>query len=304
MDKTMERGIVFDIQKFCINDGPGIRTTVFLKGCTINCAWCHNPESKSFLPQLAYREDKCIACGACEAVCKQKVHTVKDGIHTLNRDACIACGACVEACPTGALSIYGKQMSVDQVIKEVKKDKAYFINSGGGLTLSGGEPLAQPAFALALAQAAQAEGISVAIESALHVNNQILYDIVDYVDWFLIDHKLTNLDDYDQYIGGNPHLILDNLALLNELGANIVLRCPIIPNINDNDEHFARIVQLAQMHTNIDHIELLPYHPMGKSKAKEIGVLYTIEAKIPEDDIVISWIDKIKALGYEKVVQG
>jgi len=301
----MSEGIVFDIQKFSINDGPGIRTTVFLKGCTLNCAWCHNPESKSFLPQLSFKEDKCIYCGACQAVCPNQVHFVsKDGIHTLNRDACQACGKCVEACPTGALSIYGKKMSVEDVILEVKKDKAFYDNSNGGMTLSGGEPLAQPRFAIDLAKAAKSENISVVIESALAVQAQVLKDIVEYVDWFYIDHKLTNLNDFKNYIGGDPHLVLDNLALLDQYNANIVLRCPIIPNINDNQEHFAMISTLAQTYSSIDHVEILPYHPMGKSKAKEIGALYTIKEEIPEDETVNEWISQIQSNGYQNVIKG
>ncbi len=301
----MNEGIVFDIQKFSINDGPGIRTTVFLKGCTINCAWCHNPESKSFLPQLAFQQDKCIYCGACQVVCPNSVHTVnKEGVHTLNMDACQACGKCVEACPTGALTIYGKKMSVEEVINEVKKDKPFYDNSNGGMTLSGGEPLAQPSFALALAKAAKLENISVVIESALAISPKILEDIVDYVDWFYIDHKVTDPYDFKNYIQGNPQLILDNLALLDRLHANIVLRCPIIPNINDNNEHFERISQLANLYKSIHHVEILPYHPMGKSKAKEIGVLYTIKEEIPEDETVNQWIANIQSYGYQNVIKG
>jgi glycyl-radical enzyme activating protein len=304
MVKEMIEGIVFDIQKFCINDGPGIRTTVFLKGCTINCAWCHNPESKSFLPQLSFKEDKCIACGACEAVCPHQVHTVKDGVHTINYDLCQACGKCVEACPTSALMIYGKKMSVEQVIEEVEKDKLFYNESNGGMTLSGGEPLAQPNFAVALAKAAKARGISVAIESALAVQPKVIMDIAPYVDWFLIDHKITDPYDFAQYIQGDPKLILNNLALLDEMQAKIILRCPIIPGINDVDEHFLKIAQLAQKHDSIDHVEVLPYHPMGKSKADSIGALYTIEAKIPEDDVVNRWICKIQDFGYQNVIKG
>ncbi len=300
----MTKGIVFDIQKFCVNDGPGIRTTVFLKGCTINCAWCHNPESKAFKPQLSFKEDKCVFCGACEAVCPHQVHSVSEGVHTINYDLCQACGKCVEACPTGALSIFGKKMSVDQVIKEVEKDKPFYEQSKGGMTLSGGEPLAQPKFALALAKSAQSSGISVAIESSLAVSPQIVMDIAPYVDWFLIDYKLTDPNDFNQYIQGDPTLILNNLALLDEMQAKIILRCPIIPGINDVDEHFKKIAQLALTHSSINHVEVLPYHPMGKSKAKSIGALYTIEAKIPEDEIVNTWISKIQSFGYQHVIKG
>lgn len=304
MDKAMIEGIVFDIQKFCINDGPGIRTTVFLKGCTLNCAWCHNPESKSFLPQLSFKEDKCIMCGACQAVCPNDVHTVKDGVHTINYDACQACGECVKACPTDALTIYGKKMSVEQVLADVIKDKAFYDHSEGGMTLSGGEALAQPKFAVELAKQAQEQNINVAIETALGVSQQVVLDIAPYIDWFLIDYKMTDPDDFANYIQGNPKLIMNNLKLLDELGAAIILRCPIIPGINDNEVHFKKIAEVAKSHKSIKHVELLPYHPMGKSKANEIGVLYEIEAKIPEDKTVNSWIQTVQEYGYEKVVQG
>lgn len=300
----MQAGIVFDIQKFCINDGPGIRTTVFLKGCTLNCSWCHNPESKSFLPQLSFKEDKCIMCGACQAVCPNLVHTVNNGVHTINYDACQACGECVKACPTDALTIYGKKMSVQAVLDEVIKDKAFYDHSNGGMTLSGGEALAQPKFAVELAKQAQANNVSVAIESALGVGSQVILDIAPYVDWFLIDYKLTDKYDFKNYIQGDPDLIMKNLKLLDELKAAIILRCPIIPGINDNEEHFKKIAEVANAHQSITHVELLPYHPMGKSKAKEIGVLYEIEAKIPEEETVKAWIETIQGYGYEKVIQG
>lgn len=300
----MTSGIVFDIQKFSIHDGPGIRTTVFLKGCTINCAWCHNPESKSFLPQLSYVEEKCVYCQACAKVCPYNVHEVSGNFHDINFDACHACGLCVDACPTGALSIYGKNMSVDQVIEEVKKDMLFYQNSNGGLTLSGGEPLAQPDFALALAKAARSHGINVAVESALVVSRQAVIDIVPYVEWFLIDYKMTDKYDYQRYIQGNPQIMLDNLKLLNDLNAKIILRCPIIPNINDNHEHFVQIANLAKLYNSIDHVEILPYHPMGKSKAKAIGELYVIEEKTPDDTVVDQWIMNIKNAGYENVIKG
>ena len=304
MGNPMSEGIVFDIQKFCINDGPGIRTTVFLKGCTLNCAWCHNPESKSFLPQLSFKEDKCMMCGACQMVCPNHVHSVKDGVHTINYDACQACAECVKACPTDALLIYGKKMSVEQVLAEVIKDKPFYDHSDGGITLSGGEALAQPTFAVELAKAAKENDISVAVESALGVAPQVVLDIALYVDWFLIDYKLTDPHDFANYIQGNPELIMSNLKLLDELKAAIILRCPIIPGINDNDEHFKKIAEVANAYESIVHVELLPYHPMGKSKAQEIGVLYEIEAKIPEEATVASWIKKIQGYGYERVVQG
>lgn len=304
MGNTMSEGIVFDIQKFCINDGPGIRTTVFLKGCTLNCAWCHNPESKSFLPQLSFKEDKCIMCGACQAVCPNNVHTVKNGVHTINYDACQACGECVKACPTDALTIYGTKMSVEQVLAEVIKDKAFYEHSQGGMTLSGGEALAQPIFAVELAKQAKEKNINVAIETALGVSSQVVLDIAPYVDWFLVDYKLTDPNDFANYIQGNPQLIMNNLKLLDEVGAAIILRCPIIPGINDNEEHFKRIAEVANTYETIKHVELLPYHPMGKSKAHEIGVLYEIEAKIPEDQTVNAWIQTVQGFGYERVVQG
>lgn len=300
----MKEGIVFDIQKFCINDGPGIRTTVFLKGCTLNCAWCHNPESKSFLPQLAYKEDKCMMCKACQSVCPHHVHTVKNGIHTINYDACQACGECVKACPSDALSMYGKKMNVQQVMSEVIKDKPFYEHSNGGMTLSGGEALAQPDFAVALAKSAKEHSISVAIETALGVSSTVVMDIAPYTDYFLVDYKLTDPYDFMNYIGDMQQQILSNLKLLNDIQATIILRCPIIPGINDQEKHFKQIANVANAYQAITHVELLPYHPMGKSKAHEIGVLYEIEAKIPEEHTVNEWIASVQAFGYQNVMQG
>lgn len=305
MFKSMIKGIVFDIQKFSINDGPGIRTTVFLKGCTLNCAWCHNPESKSLLSQLAYKQDKCIYCGSCQKVCPNHVHTVsEDGKHVLNIEACQVCGKCVEVCPSSALFIYGKLMTVVDVMSEVLKDRLYFETSNGGMTLSGGEPLAQEAFALALVIAAKDANISVVVETALAVRPNILRNIAQYVEWFLVDYKITDSLDFGKYVQGNQELILRNLALLDELEANVVLRCPIIPNINDIDKHFEAISRIASTFKSIDHIEILPYHRMGETKANEIGALYTINEKIPEEMIVDQWIAKIQSCGYTKVIRG
>ena len=164
--KMGRKGVILDIQKFSIHDGPGIRTTVFLKGCPLNCLWCHNPESKNFKPQLSYDKNKCIMCRKCEAVCPEKVHKFQNNIHYTDYPACVLCGRCIEVCPAGALSIYGKVMSVDEVIKEVEKDKKFFYNTGGGITISGGEPLSQTEFSAALAKAAKERGIHVTVETS------------------------------------------------------------------------------------------------------------------------------------------
>ena len=186
------KGVILDIQKFSIHDGPGIRTTVFLKGCPLNCLWCHNPESKSFNPQLSYDINKCNMCRKCETVCPVKAHKFEKNVHHIECSACTLCGKCAEACPAGSLSIYGKVMSVDEIIAEVEKDKSFFDNTGGGITISGGEPLSRIEFTLALAKAAKEREIHVTVETSGFAPQESMEKIADYTDLFLFDYKVSD----------------------------------------------------------------------------------------------------------------
>ena len=267
-----EEGIVFDIQRCSMHDGPGIRTTVFLKGCPLSCQWCHNPESQSFEPQLGYMEEKCILCRRCESACKEGVHCFEGGRHIVYHNRCIAAGTCVDVCPTGALKLYGKKISIQEIMQVVMRDKSYYEQSGGGITLSGGEPLAQISFSKGLLKAAKSAGIHTCIETSGYAPTKSVMEILPFIDYFLFDYKVTGEECHKKYTGVGQKLILENLRIIYESGKKILLRCPIISGVNDNQEHFEAIKALKLKYPNLEGVEYLPYHDLGKSKAEAIGL--------------------------------
>ena len=294
-----EKGTVFDIQRFSLHDGPGIRTVVFLKGCSLKCAWCHNPESLSTEKQLQYIDAKCTGCGKCVEVCPCKVHSFEDGKHLVDHSRCIACGRCVEVCCYDALKILGEDMTVQEVMEAVIKDKPYY-GDDGGLTISGGEPMLHHKFSQALAKAAKENGIHVIVETSGFGVKDSFESIAPYVDIFYFDYKVTNDQEHMKWTGQSNGLILDNLALLGRLNKKVVLRCPIIPGINDDHGHFEAIAKLKEKHRNIISVELMPYHMMGVSKAEQIGnEERTIAYETPSEDLQKGWLSYFRGLGCE-----
>lgn len=289
-------GTIFNIQKFCINDGPGIRTTVFLKGCPLNCLWCHNPESKLTRQELYYDAAKCIGCGGCVAVCPNGCHSVAELGHGFDRNNCTVCGNCAEACPAGAMELTGREASVEEILAEVEKDAVFYRNSGGGMTLSGGEPMLQFDFTLALLQEAKRRDLHTAMETCGYAPAEQYQAVAPYVDLFLFDYKLTDEALHRQYTGVSNQKILENLKMLDDLGAKTILRCPIIPGINDTEEHFAGIAATAEQLQNVQGIEFEPYHPLGAGKAALLGKEYALDGlSFPENEAVEAWIRQIGA---------
>ena len=292
----MATGTIFNIQKFCVNDGPGIRTTIFFKGCPLRCVWCHNPESKKAAPEVFYNASKCVKCGKCMAKCETCAHTFSEDSHTYNREKCIVCGKCCDACPTEALEVAGYTITAEEAIKNVLKDKIFYDNSGGGMTLSGGEPMMQFEFALELMKKAKESGLHTCMETCGFADSEKYREIAEYTDIFLFDYKITNPEDHKKYTGVSNEKILKNLFMLDEMGKNTVLRCPIIPTINDNDEHLFAIAETANRLRNILEVNIEPYHPLGSGKSEMLDMDYPLkDLTFPEEDTVKEWIAKVQS---------
>ena len=302
-EKTIQQfeeteGLVFDIQYFSIHDGPGIRATCFIKGCPLHCPWCHNPESISIKPVLAYMDNKCVRCGRCVKVCPQGVHSfTEDGTHLLDRSKCIGCGACVKACIGAALQLAGTKYTAKEAVRNIMKDKAYYMSSGGGMTVSGGEPGVQADFAEALLALGKHEGIHTAVETTACIDYAILERFAKYTDLFLNDWKITDPVKFKEIIGGDNSKIRANIKKLHDAGATILLRCPIVPDVNDTDDHFKGIADITKEMPNIIGAEVLPYHNLGLAKVDRFGITSIKEFRTPTEEEEIGYIEKIKSFG-------
>ncbi len=272
-------GTIFDIQRFSLSDGQGIRTTVFLKGCPLNCEWCHNPESISKSVQIIYHKNKCTLCGACEIACVNNCHKVKNGEHFFNSKNCVKCNECVNKCTYGGLETIGKTVTVEEIISAVLEDLPFYESSNGGLTISGGEPMFQPDFVIAIAKMAKEKGVHVCLDTSGFCKTEKLLEISKYVDVFLFDYKATG-DMHEKLIGKSNELILNNLFALDNIGAKIIFRCPIVPTKNLKSEHINGIIKTAKKLNNLVEINLVPYHNIGLSKREGLGLI-TPEAISP-----------------------
>jgi pyruvate formate lyase activating enzyme len=295
-----DKGIIFDIQRFSLVDGPGIRTTVFLKGCSLRCSWCHNPESQSFKPQLSFNSEKCINCLECLKACPDGAHKQENGKHFLDWSLCSTSAKCVNVCSPGALKIMGHTEYVEQIVTEVLKDKNYYNRTGGGVTVSGGEPLSQPEFTLQLLKEFKKYGLHTVIDTCGAVKEKSYRDILPYTDLFLFDYKITSGSEHKKYTGAGNELILSNLDFLYKNNAAIILRCPVIPGINDNEEHFYRIKKIMRQYPAIKSVELMPYHNMGRGKAERIGLAYAFpELKTTDEKTRQEWLSYFLHDGYK-----
>ena len=269
----MKQPFIFNVQKFCVHDGPGIRTTVFFKGCPLRCAWCHNPESQDFAPELLVNAEKCTSCRQCLPTCPAgAIRATGEGIVT-DRASCRACGSCVDECLKGAREIAGHQATITELLAEIEKDRVFYEQSGGGVTLSGGEVLCQPEAARELAQACQIRGIHVAIDTCGHAPYENLARLLDCADLFLYDLKHLDSLRHRKFTGQDNHLILDNLLRLSATGQSIHLRIPLIENFNADDAHIESVARFVRQ-LNLSRIDLLPYHNTGSSKYERLSRRY------------------------------
>ncbi len=298
-------GIVFDIQRFALHDGPGIRTVIFLKGCPFECVWCCNPESIALEPQLSFEEEKCNNCLQCIDYCPTGALKSVEGNLSVTFDLCDACGKCIAECPKRALKLYGYQTDTETMMATVMKDFDYYRNSGGGLTLSGGDALFQFDFAIDLLRKAKTNGLNTCIETEGYGTTEQFLQLLPIVDYFYFDYKITDPFDHERYTGVAQKMVLENLKLLAEHNAHITLRCVVIPDINDNDEHFKSIAALSIKFSAIRAVELLAYHDYGSIKYKQIGKpLYPIDSSSVTPEVADAWVKRIREFGCRNITRG
>lgn len=271
------KGIIFNIQHYSIHDGPGIRTTVFMKGCPLGCLWCQNPESQAFYPELFYNREKCNGCGRCVSTCPEKAIDVYEGHSKTNRKLCKGCGTCAEVCPDEARILMGRIVSADEVFKEVYKDGIFYQRSGGGVTLSGGEPLAQLDFAISILKLCKDAGFHTAIDTCGHASWETIERVLEYVDLVLYDLKHMDPVEHEKATGVSNNLILDNvLRICHESRVSLMIRIPVIPGFNDNLENIeATATFIVKGLGSSIPVQLLPYHKLGESKYEQLEGTYT-----------------------------
>jgi len=261
------KGLIFNIQRYSVDDGPGIRSTVFLKGCPLSCPWCSNPESQSREPEIFHRDISCVSCGKCVSVCPQQAISLKEekGIR-IDRGRCVACGACKRICPRSAVQFMGEEKTVPEILKVVLKDRDYYANSGGGVTLSGGEPLAQPEFAAALMKALREAGIHTCLDTTGFAPRESLDLVLPYTDLVYFDLKHMDPDEHLRVVGVPNDLIHENFRYIIGRGIPVTVRIPFIPGFNDSDENIEATARFVSALLPGGDVGLLPYHRYGMGK--------------------------------------
>ncbi len=282
-------GRITAIKRFAVHDGDGIRTTVFFKGCSLRCLWCHNPETLSPHTQLAFYAHKCVECGACAALCH--CHTFQEGAHQIDRAACTQCGRCVEACPQEALALYGQETTVEALLAILLQDRAYYESSGGGVTLSGGECLLQADFCAALLQRLQAAGIHTAVDTCGAVPRAAFDKVIPYTDVFLYDVKAVDEAVHRACTGHSSRQILENLHYLDRSGQAIEVRIPYVPGYNDGEKQ--NILALLRQLTHVVRVRVLPYHRYAGSKYLALGMPNTLPERLPDDAEIAAFQQEI-----------
>lgn len=302
-------GTVFDIRRFSVHDGPGIRTTVFFKGCPLRCWWCHNPESQSYQPEILLSPSRCIRCGACVEACPAGAISSGQAAGAPNPVLCTRCGVCTEACAAEARELAGRVMTSTQVMAVVERDLPFYDQSGGGVTFSGGEPLAQPKFLAELLRHCKSKDLHTTVDTSGYTPWKTLAALAPDVDLFLYDLKLVDPAAHRKMTGVSNERILSNLYKLSEMGARLILRVPIVPGVNDDLENIRAVGEIArrsgQIGRGVEEIDLLPYHQAAMGKYDRMDLPYNLHnVKPPANEemdklvkILEEWVEKVKIGG-------
>jgi pyruvate formate lyase activating enzyme len=298
----MVTGLVSKIQRYGLHDGPGIRTTVFLKGCPLSCRWCHNPENRSFARELVTLETRCVRCGECVKACPEGRRRVDGEPHDPD---CTLRGACVAACPTGALHGVGEPMTTAALLAEIRKDSAFHDESGGGVTFSGGKPFAQPEFLLAMLEACAERGIHTAVDTCGHAPTDQFLAAARWADLFLFDLKVADDARHERLTGVSNGLILHNLDALSRVHTTIWVRIPVVPGVNDDDDGLDALARLAASTPGVAQVNLLPYHRAGVPKFRRLHETYDLPDVAPPTPEAMSRIrDRFAAHGLNVMIGG
>ena len=301
MNDTLPTGLLMDVKRFAVHDGPGVRTTLFLKGCSLRCIWCHNPEGISPCPQTAYYAHKCIGCGECARVCPAGAQRMDAGRHRFERERCVACGACEEACLGEAMKLFGRTVTVDEAEAIALEDRAFYDHSGGGVTVSGGEPLLLADFVRALFERLKEQGVHTAVDTCGSMPWTAFEKVLPVADMFLFDVKHIDSDAHRALTGAGNERILDNLRRLSDANARIEIRMPLVPKANDDADVLKRIVALLGS-LNIETMRVLPYHSLARSKYAALGLPDTMpDVPSPDDEHIARAVSILRAHGVNAV---